>query len=401
MSLRTYVFMPAVADAPIVWAQAKGDRVIWGEAPRDGSAPPPKSERMIAVAPGADVASFAVPLPTRSESQAREAAPFAIEDEIAESLSSVHVALGPRRKGDPNRTIAVVALTRMDEWRAALADCGAEPDIFIPDYLLLPSVEDTANVLALPDRVIIAFGGTGFSVDPDLAPLVIADTLEKSNISRARVYAADPTKVLGLSGAALEIEQEAALDTDGFIRLLSSEARDEGGLDLRQGAYAVRRTTDEAALLPWRKPAILAGVLLLGWTLLNTGQALIYSNMAGAAQTETETVFRDAFPDVRRVVNPRAQLRSKLAAMSGAGGDAFLEQTAILFAALKTSDAVLLDSLRYQEGQAGVTASITYGDYRDIEGLRVEVERLGGSLSEGGARRVGSQFSGDVTVTRQ
>ena len=64
-------------------------------------------------------------LPSQTDKEARRAAPFAIEDELAVSIDDVHVAVGPAGDGpDAGRQIVATAKDQMQIWLAQLAKAG-------------------------------------------------------------------------------------------------------------------------------------------------------------------------------------------------------------------------------------------------------------------------------------
>lgn len=94
---------------------------------------------------GSEYASaFVVDLPLAQHRMRAAAAPFAVEDRVAQPIDDLHVALG--REVWPRRyLVAVVAKTKMSAWRAELAARGITPRRIIPDATTLSPPEGAAG----------------------------------------------------------------------------------------------------------------------------------------------------------------------------------------------------------------------------------------------------------------
>ncbi|MCG8441912.1 MAG: type II secretion system protein GspL, partial [Caulobacterales bacterium] len=315
MTKRLFVFIGEGAEPSLVWAAPAdaGGFVAWGRI-EDAAAPPPQTEEIIAIAPGADVALHRVPLPARSQSQARAAAPFAVEDEIAEPLDRCHVAVGPRIGDGADRLVAVVSEARMAAWLAVLEAAGLSPARLTPDYALAPSGEGEAAIIDMGERVMVRLPDGGFTIERGLAPPLIEAGFTRAGVSRARVWSQAPHQLIaGLDPTAYAIDTFAAPTHDELAQLLNAGAEVEPPVDLLQGPHARRPARALIDLRAWRTAAGLAVAAAVGWLVLLGAQAFSYDRQADRAYRQSEEIFREAFPEVRRIVNPRAQMRARLA----------------------------------------------------------------------------------------
>ena len=90
---------------------------------------------------GLDVLGVSAIIPARNENEARRAAPFAIEDEIAETVETSHVALSAPDKSDPSapRRINVVAVETLSEIMTLLSDAGLNDSAIFAAHSVLPN----------------------------------------------------------------------------------------------------------------------------------------------------------------------------------------------------------------------------------------------------------------------
>jgi general secretion pathway protein L len=173
----------------------------------------------IVVVPTEELLILPVDLPLPTPARRIAALPFAVEDRLAEPLAEVHLALGAAL--EPHRHIAAaVRHDRMQAWMAALAAAGLDAARLVPDALMLPRPRSGWAVALADGRAVVrSEDGTGFAV---AAP----------NLPAAWIAAGRPACV------ALDEPLPAGIETEHDPSLTWPTAP---SLDLRQGAYAVRR----------------------------------------------------------------------------------------------------------------------------------------------------------------
>jgi len=119
-----------------------------------------------------EVALFAVPLPLRAHRQRMSAAPFAVEESLAEPLSRMHVALGPVL-ADGSYLVAAAGREKMATWSAAMAKAGLRRARLLPDVMIVPvpAEREAWRVLLWKGRAMVRRGdGTGFAAPDTVLP---------------------------------------------------------------------------------------------------------------------------------------------------------------------------------------------------------------------------------------
>ena len=136
MSRHIYARMPSQAGAAFEYAIKRGDD--WQIAQQDrfklvGD------DHVTVLVPGTEIAIHRVLMPARSEKEAYRAAPFAIEDELAEPVETVHVAIGkPEKVGEQTyRDIHVCSRARMDEWVEQIKTAGLKRAMLVAEQSVL------------------------------------------------------------------------------------------------------------------------------------------------------------------------------------------------------------------------------------------------------------------------
>lgn len=389
------------SDAPAAWAWwddgAAGPRdsgevaALSGLGLLAGRAP----ARVSLLIPGDQVLALRAPLPARTDAQARAAAPYAIEDYLATPLDRVHVALGTRQT-DGTRLILAIAADLLTGWRAALQAVNLAPDLIMPDYLALPARAGEMHVAMLGQRLACRLpDGTGFAADSDLAAMLLPD-LTATQVPQRVVHAG----ALAVDVAAALPADAALIDAgaDGAAALLSAVGqRPSDGVNLLQGRFTAGPGW-RAVLRPWRWAAALAAAWLLAMLVLALAQGWRDHGAAADRVAAAEALFRQQFPEVRTLVNPRAQLQARLRRLGGGGEADFITLAALLTTALAEVEQVSLDGLRFDQERGGLAASLRYQAFSDVELVRAAVARQGGVAEEGGARQSGGEIIGEIMV---
>lgn len=306
--------------------------------------------RIVLAVPGTDVTLRWLDLADNlTAPQAAAAARLQMAEDTAEPIGDLHIAAGRRESG-----LTPVALTpagRMTSWLAAARERGLEPDLILPTPMLLQPPADGLVRYAgdgVPD-----YRGTAraFSLEDDLAALVLGDT------------------------AVTEVD--SATRDRGLAAVLADPP-----INLRQGAFARRR---EFAI-DWVRTRRLAlfGAILLLLTLAIQVVTILRTRLAAARVQAEATELRRAIP----TKGPRAVQ----AAVS------FSPAADALFSAVRDTPNAQLGQVIYQPGGV-LRASITADSPATIEALRARVEAAGMQAQGGAAASVGGRAAADLTIS--
>lgn len=260
---------PSEPPAAGVWTLA-GDRLIITV--RDWPA--------TILVPTGQVRLLAVDLPLPSHARRVAALPFAIEDRIAEPVDSVHLALGEQLS--PGRyLVAVVRHDLMARWIAQAEEAGIGQAAMVPDVLTLPRPDQGWAVSQSGGRAAVRDAeGTGFEVP---APLL-----------RPAWEAAGKPPVTSYGEPLPDDMQRSAgtLDAASFGPAASKAVE---ALNLRQGAYAVRKTGSSPL---WRKFAWVAALGVAAHVVISVGDTVMLRSIADKREAETRAAAALAAPGV-------------------------------------------------------------------------------------------------------
>ncbi len=309
-----------------------------------------RGRRLLLLVPGDAVLLTHTELQVRNRQQLRRALPFALEEQLADDVDALHFAIAP---GSQPLGVAVVARTTLEGWLARLAEHDLQPDALLPETLALPIIDGEWTLLLEDLRVSLRCGPlAGLACEPENLPALLELLLAEATQAPVRIRGFDARSDRSLPpGAILAEGPDLLWQPLGEPGKWMAEGLEVLPINLLQGEYS-RQEQLQKLWRPWRVSA----ALLLAFGLLQLGlgvadyQRLKAEDVAQVARMEQ--IYKQAFPEAKRIVNPRHQLDSGLQALKGGGGDAALVSLLARCAPPLQQQAGLdLTNLRYREGR--------------------------------------------------
>jgi len=275
------------------------------------AAPLVQGRPVIALIPATEALTTTVNLPARSGSKLNAALPYALEEQVASDVDTMHFAAGDRRESGI-RPVAAVARAQLDGWLARLEEVGIVPWKIIPENYGLARIPGTMSVLVDDDRVFFNDGeDTEFVMqganpsDALVAAGILADRTdddappEPSGHLIVYCNAADEER-LSHDWIALRHELHSVdinLLADGALPRLAVTVASGQGVNLMQGRYGPKADYG-SWLRPWSKAAILLLTLvIIGFA----GKGVDYYRL-----TQEEAALRAQFTQEYLQFNPNA-----------------------------------------------------------------------------------------------
>lgn len=324
--------------------------------------------RLVLFVPGADVRLTTASVPARQLQKILQAVPYALEDQLAEDVETLHfaVTLDPRRRRSADvHPVAIVARARMEAWLAPLRARNLKPEAVVPETLCLPPPEpDHWTGYAESDRVTLRTGMyTGFACALADLPLYLemADPEHQiplrlnvvNEVAQDFTALARPLELLPGNISALEL----------FVR----GYRPEQAINLLQGAYSGQEGW-QRLVKPWR----LALGVALGWLVFAFGvqalQAVQLGKELRKQDADNIARFQALYPEETRIVDLSAQVQQKLAQLHGGAKAPMFQLLGALSAALAANTGLTLQSVQFREG--AMYLGLTGTDLQALENLR-------------------------------
>lgn len=395
--------LPARADGALQWAliDAGGAPRALHQGGAQELAAQAQGRRLLALAPGEQVLLTGVEIPSRSQRQLRRAVPYALEDELAQDVDELFFALGPRTGG--RTPVAVVERGRMQAWVEGFQAWGLRPQALLPECLRLPLEPGRWTVLCEGERCLVRTGVTdGFYAERAWLAELLAAALqaleEETRPQGIALWSDGEAPPPGLDGLAVPVEVKA----EGVRALeVLAATRERPPLDLLQEEFSQREALSRH-LRPWRAVAVLAGLALL-LAMLNRGLEIhrLSAEVKGLNEAIT-AVYREAFPEARRIVDPRVQMEQQLRSLKGAGESGqggFLRLLDVVSAELAGSPNLQVTGLSYRDGRLDL--SLSAPSAQSLDELRQRLAAKPGLQAElQSVSTEGETASGQLRLTR-
>ncbi|HEV2110404.1 MAG TPA: type II secretion system protein GspL [Gammaproteobacteria bacterium] len=405
MAESIYLQMPHV-PGPARWllVDALGNRI--GQVQRGtlaDAAAQARGRRLTVFVPGEQVMLFLADIPSRSLQKAQQAAPYLLEDKLAQDVESLHFAVALREAGD--HLVAVTGREHMRRWLAEITEAGLEPAQLIADATAPAGPADSVIVALDGPYALARFpDGSGFTAERELTLQLLRHRLEAAEGAppmRVLIHAAEADDGPGFAAALADSGAEFIhqLLNDGVLPILAAGLRQQRGLNLLQGGFQPRSDFQEH-WRAWRAAAILLAACVV---LLLIQQGVGYVRLkreAAALDAQVTQMLSQAMPGSR--ISPgteKARMQQLLAQLQGgssAGG--LLPLLDALGSAVTVNPSIQVIALNYQGGslQAQLQAN-------DISALDAFKSSLGSQASINAnldsVNASSNQVTGRITLT--
>ncbi len=321
--------------------------------------------KVIVLVPAIDVLTTSANIPLRGGAKLRAALPFALEENMADDIESLHFAVGPPYESGL-LPVAVVARDKMDAWLSRLNEAGIQATRIVPENYGLARIPGTMSVLVDTDCSMYNDGADTEFVMQGVKPsdlLVAAGQLgqEKNNMdddapSGHLVAFCDAAQEKRLSHDWIALRHELhSVDVnilpDGVLPKLAVTIATGQGVNLLQGRYGPQ--SDYAMVFsPWKS----AAVLLLGLVLVAmAARGVDYYRLGkeeAALRTQFTAEYRYHRPgDTRDVLDPVNAVASIKRGMGTATSpEVFLPSLLELGLAMAANSSADIQTISYRAG---------------------------------------------------
>jgi general secretion pathway protein L len=321
------------------------------------------TRRVCVLVPASDVLLTDAEVPPKSGARIQQIVPYALEEQVAEDIDSLHFAVG-RRVGESARIpVAVVSRTLLDAWLGQLHVAGLTPECLYADSSLIPDNPGQAVLVLSGDSVMLRTAGG----QPVTLPLdALAEALE---LLRPVQPAVDANAFGGNGlvvyageaewqqyGAAIEAVREqfeglsVQLLPDGPLGLFAQSLPGSTAINLLQASYAPASPL-AGGLKAWRiAAAMLLGLLVLHGIGSATQLLLLKRAERRLDQSITET-FEQAMPGEHNSSNARRRMEARLTSVQGStDSSGLLAMLAAVAQARAGANGTALQAVSYRAG---------------------------------------------------
>ncbi|MDY6994941.1 MAG: type II secretion system protein GspL [Pseudomonadota bacterium] len=377
-NVRPSLFIHFCEQTPVVnWARfdSNGSLIDSLTAVTLDTVPMPASSVTVLL-PTTEVVLTTADIPSKQRQRILQALPYALEEQLAEDVDQLHFALGQRLFDSGHVSVAIISQACMNAYQQQLAAHHIIPTLMTADVLALPQLAEGWVLLFLNHQVLVRTGSqSGFAIESEGLTVAMQAALQELEPPAQLIVLRDKhtsiplTALQGLGIPLVEHEQERCAGlAQGLVKNNSQP------INLLQGDY---RPVDKLALSwrPWR----LTAILLVLWGGLYLGkQVLIYQQLQQQRQQLTATIeriYRDTFPEARRVVNPRVQMEQQLKALRTQPQQAnFLRLLSQISPVFEQVPDLLLKRLDYRQGAFDIYMEMA--NLQALEKIKQKLEQL-------------------------
>jgi general secretion pathway protein L len=327
-----------------------------------------------------------VQLPTQNRQKMLRAIPFALEEQLADDIEDFHfVATKPDSAN--NTAVAGIRRETLQTILDMLAEHRITPEAIIADALCLAGNTKQWSVLLNQDVADIQLDiYNGAEYDRELAPLVIESSLHNEALTK-------PEKILLFCREGDNIDDIRAVVPDDIelahiqynqhpLVVYCGQYKSALALNLLQGDFKPKSKT-ATQWKRWRLAASLAAFWLVLNLSVTTYQYQHLASKNAEMQTQIIKLYKEAFPESKKIVNSRVQMEQKLDELrsgSSTSGDSLLGLLAYAAEALSKDKNITLQSIEYRNNRIDI--NLTTSNLSAIQTLNTSLNQSGKLKSE-------------------
>lgn len=331
-----------------------------------------KQHKIVAlVIDGRLTAMHRVSVPDLDDAKLIKILPGLMSEKLATNAQENQFSLAGRFGAeDRTRTVCVVEKETLSILLDRANALGIQPDIVVPDFMLLPPPESGSSMLALPDRYVVRIAtGEGFSGEENIVEAIVAETGDSQSM--------DPAEWRKTFGRSVTL-----------------------GGNFLHGKFG-KKANWVAGLVWWKRAAYLALTAIVIFMVFYYYKAVQNYQSADILYAESESLFRTALPDEPRIVNMETQLRRAVVAQQQNGGGEFFALFAPAVQAIMADNSASIETVRYDKNDSELLLTVSFSSFAEAGKYNDFLSTLGMQVEEGSSRQEGGRIYADLRVRRQ
>jgi general secretion pathway protein L len=397
--------LPHSLDGPCTWMLAGAQGQALG-APVAGTltqaAAQGAGRRVGVVVASVDVLLTEIELPPKSGVRAQQIVAYALEEQLAADIETLHFAVGSRDPLSGRTLVAIVNRALMSRWLQELRDANIEPTVVCAESALLPENPGHTVVMLEGDTLSLRRGGQHAQALPadDIGGALDA-LLGAEMATEHLIFYVSPHD---WQRRASEVEAQRPRCASLKVQLLNSGALPLLAPQLVAGAYINLLSGEFAPTHKssggwqrWRSAAILAAALFavhVGGLAL---QRLQQHRSERALDQAIGELARSALPGESGQGAVRSRIEQRmLAAQNDSNAGGFMPALAALAQALGTANGASLQALSFRDG--GMDLKLKTKDAESLERIDQALRNNGWKAEVTSGSAAGSSYEGRIQM---
>lgn len=371
---------------------------------------------LVGLIPGDEAMFCMADIPAKQSRFINQALPYAVEEQIAQDIDSVHLALGPHTQD--GFQVAAVDRSRMSQWLELFSGWShARLEAIYPDAALLPTTDggwsiclDGESAMMASDRgewlsmqsVNLGMFAHTLAMPPSEdvvaeVPVVIYGTETEFETQQAVLGELMVPGRLSVRRESLELmplELLAHAHHHHLCRPINLCQRD---FSLKGGK--------ESPLKPWKPLIAVAAVWFVVQVALEAGMGFYYQQQAEELRNQAMSVYRSAFPDDRRTHagNVKRVIQGQLRMAGSDGPDVdfvtLMKYTGQQYSKVVGAGSVTFNSINYSQSRGELVVDLQAESYDRLSTLRNGLASQGLDAKIGSVVNESSGARGRLTVS--
>ncbi|MCQ8884056.1 type II secretion system protein GspL [Pseudoalteromonas shioyasakiensis] len=351
-----------------------------------------QSREVVVLLPSDQVQLKTVALPTKWSRKLEQALPYMLEEEIACDVDDLFIAIAEPTLIDEKHAINIAMTDRewFEQWLAEFNEHGIEVYKILPDALLLPDVDDNAQLRAieLNGQWLCKHGNWHIAAVETNWLAGYLTALGNPDVAHFSPATGFPDTV-NLNARTEQYDLPLAL----FAKQLP-----EVNFNLRQGVYQLKK---KSAIWwgYWQKAAIAAGVALVCSVGVKSLELYKLNSELEAMKAEVVANYQRAFPNKK--VRPqliRSQIRNELALIDAGSTAGFLDLTNDLVSIFSQVKDFTPETLRYDQGRNELRIRARGKDFQSFSKVKAILEQRGLTVDQGSLNNDGDFVVGEIKL---
>lgn len=380
-----------------------------------------EQRKVIGFVPASEIALKRLKVPGKSSRAITAAAPYMLEDELAQDVESLFFAYGnlAKDKDENNCFTAAVDREQLESWLLWLSDADIKCKTLIPDVLAMPFKEGQWSAVTLNNQILLRQGiWRALAVEANVWALVSQQWV--SNIQHDVTSEAESTsETSDESEGANDTEESPSIIIKAYAELpeisgitiesmpeelplaLLAQHVDVKFFNLLQGEFQIKEKRS-ANYSHWLWVAGLAGIALLINVALKSSELIQLNNQNTAIETKIIDIYKDTFPKTKkvRISTIKSQLNRKLSEVGGSSSQAdFLSMLNKVQPAFSEVASLKPDSMKYDAKRNELRIQAISSNYQSFEKFKIGLEKQSLKVNQGAQNNSGGQVSGSFTIT--
>ncbi len=345
-------------------------------------------------------------VPTRQRQRLLQAIPYALEEQLAADVETLHFALAPQINADDQVAVAVVAELSMQHWQDLLQVFDGTVTALVPDVLAVPYPADGWGIAVMGERILVRTGAySGFAIELSNLALCLELALAEMEAQppqcfsvyyQREIEAQEALKIL--HGTGIPLAQQA--QPRALATMWAQGLENIQPLNLLQGQYRPISRYN-MTWRPWRLPLALGvacGLAFASVQFIEYQQQVHYRE---SLSQRIEAVYRDTFPNAQRIVSPRVQMEQQLRQLQGAQGSAavqanVLQTLAKISSPLSRTAGLVLKRLEYRAQV--LELSLELASLQALETLKTQLQQAGMTVEIQSASSLNNRVETRLTI---